>query len=283
MHLAADFIAEAAKLGLQPGLGDERLWLGHVKAFADGTMGSHTAAMLQPFENEPDNTGIMVTGAEELWQLAVSAGQAGFPLCIHAIGDLAVRQVLDVFHEHLATPNGKSLLLPHRIEHVQIIHPDDIARLGHPGIVTSMQPYHLMTDWQTAVAVWGERTQTSFAFQAMLDAGATLAFGSDGPVAPMDPWAGLYAAVARQDLAQQPAGGWYPEQRISLAQAIWAYTMGGATVAGKTAVQGSISPNKWADFIVLDRNLFEITPTEILKTQVDLTVFASQVVYSRTQ
>lgn len=281
MHLAADFIDEAATLGLQPGFGDERLWLGHVKAFADGTMGSHTAHMLQPFENEPDNTGIVVTSAEELWQLALAAGDAGFPLSVHAIGDRAGREVLDVFHEHLATPSGRALLLPHRIEHVQIIHPDDIPRLAHPGIVTSMQPYHLMTDWQTAVAVWGERTRTSFAFQSMLDAGATLAFGSDAPVAPLDPWAGLFAAVARQDLAQQPAGGWHPKQKLSLAAAIWAYTMGGATVAGKTAVQGSISPGKWADFIVLDRNLLAIAPAEILKTEVDVTVFASQVVYSR--
>ena len=279
MHLAADYIDQAATLGLRPGFGNDRLWLGHVKAFADGTMGSHTASMLAPFEGEPDNVGIIVTPKEELADLARRAGNAGFPLSVHAIGDRAVRDVLDVFEAHLATPAGMQLPLPHRIEHVQIIDPADIPRLGRAGIVTSMQPYHLMTDWQTAVSVWGERARNCFALRSMLKHGAVLAFGSDGPVAPIDPLAGIYAAVTRQDLDAAPPDGWYPSERLSIAEAVWAYTMGPAIVAGKESVQGSLTPGKWADFIVLSDNLFEIEPGQILDTAVDVTAVASQLVY----
>ena len=116
MHIAADFLPEAGVVGMQPGFGDDRLWMGHVKSFADGTMGSRTAFMLDPFNGEPDNTGISVTTVEELWQLAIQAGQAGFPMSVHAIGDRAVREVLDVFVEHLSTPGADNVMLPHRIE-----------------------------------------------------------------------------------------------------------------------------------------------------------------------
>lgn len=281
MHLAADFLPEAGVIGLRPGFGDERLWVGHVKAFADGTMGSHTALMLDGFTDESDNTGIAVTPVEEMWQLAMQAGQAGFPLSIHAIGDQAVREVLDVFHEHLSSPSAAGVTLPHRIEHVQLLHPDDVARLRHPRIVASMQPVHLITDWHTADKVWGERARLTYAFRSLLDNGATLAFGSDAPVAPYDPMLGLYAAVSRRDTDGNPAGGWYPQENLTMAEAIYGYTMGPAIVAGKQAVQGSITPGKWADMIVLSQNLFEVEPEAILETKVDVTVFAREVVYRR--
>ncbi|MFQ5421112.1 MAG: amidohydrolase [Anaerolineae bacterium] len=281
MHIAADFLPEAAVVGMQPGFGDDRLWIGHVKAFADGTMGSRTALMLAPFVGQSHNTGIAVTSVEELWQLATQAGQAGFPLSVHAIGDRAVREVLDVFHEHLSMPSAANVRLPHRIEHVQLLHPHELGRLRHPRIVASMQPVHLLTDWQTADLVWGERAQLTYAFRSLLDNGAILAFGSDAPVAPVNPMLGIVAAVSRQDMDGNPAGGWYAQEKLSMAEAIYGYTMGPALVAGKQALQGSITPGKWADLIVLSQDLFEIEPEAILDTQVDVTVFAREVVYRR--
>ncbi|KAA3664870.1 MAG: amidohydrolase [Chloroflexi bacterium] len=281
MHIASDFLPEAGVVGLQPGFGDDRLWLGHVKAFADGTMGSRTAFMLEPFAGEPENTGISVTSVEELWQLAVQAGQAGFPLSVHAIGDRAVREVLDVFQEHLSTPGAATVQLPHRIEHAQLLHPNDVAKLNDARIVASMQPVHLITDWATADKVWGERAQLTYAFRSLLDNGAILAFGSDAPVAPYDPMLGIYAAISRQDTDGNPAGGWYANEKMNMAEVIYAYTMGPAIVAGKQNVQGSITPGKWADLIVVSQDLFEIEPAAILDTQIDVTIFSSKVVYRR--
>ncbi len=288
MNIAAERLPEAAALGLQPGFGDDRLWIGHIKAFADGTMGSRTAHMLEPFEGEPDNTGIAVTPAKDLWNLAVNAKKAGFPISVHAIGDRAVREVLDVLAElrggeaagphHPITP---SPLHPHRIEHVQLLHPDDLSRLADLGVVAAVQPVHLQTDWPTADRVWGERARYTYAFRTLLDKGTVLAFGSDAPVAPLNPMVGMETAVTRQDSHHQPAGGWYPQEKISLEETIYAYTMGPAILAGKQAVQGSVAAGKWADLILLDQNLFEIEPTRIAETAVDLTIFAGEIVFRR--
>ncbi len=299
MNIAAEHLAEAAALGLQPGFGDERLWMGHLKAFADGTMGSRTARMIEPFEGEPDNYGLSVTPADALWELAVQARRAGFPLSIHAIGDLAVREVVDVLSElpsteqggrgargqggekfssappHLRTPAA----FPHRIEHVQVIHPDDLPRLSQYGIIASVQPVHLLTDWPTADKVWGNRSRYAYAFRSLLDHGTRLALGSDAPVAPLNPMLGIYAAVTRQDERGHPANGWYPEERLTVAEAVHGYTSGPAYLAGKQEVQGTITPGKWADMIVLSRNLFEIPPAEIAEVRVEVTVFAGRVVY----
>ena len=279
MNIAADFLGEADTLGLQPGFGDELLWIGHAKAFADGTMGSRTASMLEPFVGEPDNNGVIVTSAQELWEMASLAAQGGFPMSVHAIGDRAVREVLDVLGERQTLDGPGGLLLPHRIEHVQVIHPDDIPRLARHNIVASMQPVHLLTDWPTADAVWGARARYAYAFRSLLDQGTHLAFGSDAPVAPLNPMLGIYAALTRQNEAGLPAEGWYPEERLTLAETIWAYTMGPARLAGKTAVQGSITPGKWADLILLEQDLFAIPPAEIKEVQVGLTLFAGEVVF----
>lgn len=280
-NLAADFVPEAAALGLQAGFGDDRLWIGHAKAFADGTMGSRTAHMLAPFEGEPGNTGVVVTPAGELYQLITAAGEAGFPLSVHAIGDRAVREVLDVMGEWTATHGSRiSLPMPHRIEHVQVAHPDDLPRLAPLGVVASVQPVHLMTDWRTADRVWGGRARTAYAFRTLLDCGTALALGSDAPVAPLDPLLGIYAAVTRQDAGGEPAGGWYPEQRLTVAEAIHGYTMGPAHVSGKADRLGSITPGKYADFTILSRNLFDIPTEEIPTAKPSMTIAGGQVVYA---
>ncbi|MCB8965484.1 MAG: amidohydrolase [Ardenticatenaceae bacterium] len=280
MNISSDFINEAATLGLQPAFGDDRLWIGHVKAFADGTMGSRTAYMLAPFEGEPENTGVIVTPSDELWQLAVTAGTAGFPLSVHAIGDRAVREVLDVLSERETADSTHPLPLPHRIEHVQLIHPDDLPRLARHNIVASVQPVHLLTDWPTADRVWGQRARYAYAFRSLLDQGTSLAFGSDAPVAPLNPWLGIYAALTRQDEQGQPVAGWYAAERLALPEIIHAYTMGPAYMAGKQAVQGSITPGKWADLIMLPHDLFTLAPTDIPAVAPVLTLFAGEVVYT---
>ncbi|MBE7554784.1 MAG: amidohydrolase [Anaerolineales bacterium] len=306
MNIAAEHLAEAAALGLQPGFGDDRLWIGHLKTFADGTMGSRTARMIEPFEGEPDNYGLAVTPANALWELAVQAKRAGFSLSVHAIGDLAVREVVDVLSELPSTEQGTAsaerqageageqgrdkippapppprppAAFPHRIEHVQVIHPDDLPRLSQYGIVASVQPVHLLTDWPTADKVWGRRSQYAYAFRSLLEHGTRLALGSDAPVAPLNPMLGIYAAVTRQDERGQPANGWYPEERLTVAEAVHGYTLGPAYLAGKQEVQGTIMPGKWADMVVLSRNLFEIPPEEIAEAAVEVTVFDGQVVY----
>lgn len=283
-NIAAAFLDQMDTLGLLPGFGNERLWLGHVKAFADGTLGSRTAWMIEPFEGEPENRGMAVTPADRLWELATRAAEAGFPLSIHAIGDGAVRAVIDVLSEFKGfqeTRVVRGTRLPHRIEHVQLIHPTDLERLARLGAVASMQPVHLFTDWQVADRAWGARARYAYALRSLLQRGVPLAFGSDAPVAPLNPLLGIYAAVTRQDEAGMPPGGWYPEERLTVAEAVEAYTLGSARAAGKARHQGSIAPGKWADLIVLSRNLFEIPPEEIPEAEVELTVFNGEVVYRR--
>lgn len=295
MNIAAERLPEAAALGLQPGFGDDRLWIGHVKSFADGTMGSRTAYMLAPFSDDPNNTGISVTSPDEIWSMAVAANQAGFPISIHAIGDRAVREVLDVCEElqgrkgaegqgRFSPPLPRSpapLPMPHRIEHVQLLHPDDVGRLAQLGVVAAVQPVHLQTDWPTADRVWSKRARLTYAFRSLLDAGTVLAFGSDAPVAPLNPMLGVFTAVTRQDNQHQPTNGWYPQECISLGETIYAYTMGPAILSGKQAQQGSVTPGKWADLIVLEQDLFTVAPAKIAETRIDTTIFAGKIVYQR--
>lgn len=279
-NVAGDFLGEVAALGLQSGFGDDNLWLGHLKAFADGAMGSATAHMLEPYEGQPDNTGIVVTPPDELWSLITGAAEAGFPISVHAIGDRAVREVLDVMAEWQTTRNQTPhLTMPQRIEHVQVMHPADLDRLAAHDIVASVQPVHLQSDWRTADRVWGRRGRYAYAFRSLLNRGTALAFGSDAPVAPLNPMMGIHAAVTRQDETGEPAGGWYPQERLTLAEAIEGYTIGPAHLSGKADRFGSVAPGKYADLVVLSRNLFDIAPADIPFATAWLTVFNGQVVY----
>ncbi len=274
-NIAAGYLAEAAQLGLQPGFGDDRLWLGHVKSFSDGAMGSRTALMIAPYDDEPENTGIAVTPAAELMELAAAAHAANFPLSIHAIGDLAVRNVLDAMESIPRRTDG----MPHRIEHSQIMHPDDLSRLAAHGISTAVQPIHLETDWRIADVAWGDRARYTYAFRSLLDLGTVVAFGSDAPVAPINPMWGIAAAITRQSLDHKPEGGWYPQEKVTMAEAIYAYTMAPAIIADKQAVQGSITVGKWADIIVMNDDLFEMEETAVADATIAMTVFAGELVY----
>ncbi len=276
-HVAADYLPQLTELGLQAGLGDEQLWLGHAKTFVDGTLGSRTALMLEPFEGEPNNFGVVVTTVDELTEIAAQAQTAGFPLSIHAIGDKAVRQVIDVLSQY--PPQFD--IMPHRIEHVQVIHPDDLPRLAQHNLVASVQPVHLMTDWATADACWGKRARYTYAFRSLADNQARLSFGSDAPVAPVNPMLGLYAAVTRQDSLGQPPKGWYMAEWLTITEAIQGYTTAPAYVAGKSDRQGTLTVGKWADFIMTSHNIFAIPAPEIAQVEVELTVFDGRVVHQR--
>jgi predicted amidohydrolase YtcJ len=272
--LPVDHLDEAIAVGLGSGLGDATLRISGVKVFTDGSMGSGTAWMLEPYADAPHNYGLAITPKDQLRDIAHRAEQAGLSLIIHAIGDRAVREVLDVLAE--VRESG----LRHRIEHVQIIHPDDIPRLAQLGVVASMQPVHLMPDWPVADRVWGhERSRTAYALRSLLKTGIHLTLGSDCPVAPLNPLLGIQAAVLRQNEKGEPRGGWYPEERLTVAEAVRGYTMGPAYAVGLEDVLGSITPGKLADLVVLDQDIFEIEPAKIASVKPTVTIFDGRVVY----
>lgn len=275
-------LSEAIALGLRTGFGDEYLRVGHIKLFADGSQGARTAWMLEPYEDA--GCGMPIMSPTEIADIVSRADGAGLSVAIHAIGDRANREVLNIFERmrkdkkaHLTAPPAA----PHRIEHVQNIRPDDVSRLARLGIVASVQPIHVIDDLLVVEKSVGPRGRFTYAFRDMLDTGATLAFGSDCPVSDPSPLWGIHAAVTRQRRDSTPPGGWYPAQRLTVAEAVWGLTMGPALASGREAELGSITLGKLADLIVLDRDIFAIEPMEIAQGQVAMTIFDGRVVYQR--
>lgn len=269
-----EFIAE----GLRTGDGDEVLSIGGAKFVSDGALGSQTAFMLEPLEGQPDNYGIVVIPPDELRELVRKALDARLAPAVHAIGDRANREALDIYEREL----GANRSLRPRIEHCQLLHPDDIPRFAALGVVASMQPIHATSDMHKADRCWGSRSAGAYAFRSLLDSGARLSFGSDCPVETMDVIAGIHAAVTRRRADGEPAEGWHPEQRLSVEEAVTAYTLGGAYAAGQEALLGSVSPGKLADLTVLSRGIFALAdPMDVLTAQIDLTILGGQVVYER--
>ncbi len=260
------------------GWGNGRLRIGHLKCFLDGSLGSHTAAMLAPFEDEPGNTGVVITPPEALADLLRRAADSGFGVAMHAIGDRANRQALDTI-AGADLPTDDPLRRP-RIEHVQVLHPDDIPRLAALGVVASMQPIHTTQDMANADRFWGARSRGAYAFGSLLRAGTVLAFGSDAPVETPDPLAGLFAAVTRQRPDGTPVGGWYPEERISLTAAVRAYTVGAAYAAGLEHEQGTLRPRAVADVTIIAPDIFDRPPRALLAARVSHTIIAGEVVYA---
>jgi predicted amidohydrolase YtcJ len=235
--------------------------------------------MLNPYEGEPDNHGMYLTPPDEIAYVIGRAHRNGLAISIHAIGDRANREVLDIFEEALMMGSEHPPALPHRIEHVQTIQPDDLPRLAAMGITASPQPIHCTDDYPNTDLLWGERGRNTYAFRTLLDAGTTLAFGSDAPVASFNPWWGIHAAVTRRRGDGSPAGGWYPEQRLTVSEAVKAYTLGAARAVGQEHEQGRIAPGYLADFIVLDRDIFTCDPADIRDTEVELTILGGEIVY----
>jgi predicted amidohydrolase YtcJ len=272
-----------ADAGIVAPFGSPCLRLGNLKAFADGALGSETAWMDEPFTNNPAKSGLAspdLLDVEHFYASMRLADKAGLQLTIHAIGDRANRTILDLYGR-LEKDNGLADRRP-RIEHAQHLHPEDYARFAKFGVIASMQPFHAIDDGRWAETVIGpQRIKSSYAWKSLLDAGAALAFSSDWPVAPLDPVMGIYAATTRRTLDGKNPNGWIPEQRISVAEAVHAYTMGSAFAEHQETVKGSIEPGKLADLVVLSDDIFTIPPEAIEKTTVDMTIFDGKVIYQR--
>ncbi len=278
-NLEATHLDTIIELGLQSGFGDEWVRFGHVKLFSDGSLGARTAWMLAPYENDPANTGMFLTPPAEMTRLIQKAHRHGVAISIHAIGDRANRTVLDIFDEVLAAGSDAPPLIPHRIEHVQTIQPQDQPRLAKLGVTASVQPIHCTDDIPNTDRLWGDRGRNAYPFRNLLDTGAVLAFGSDAPVASPNPWWGIQAAVTRQRSDGSPAGGWHPEQRLSVKEAVRAYTLGPAAAIGQAHQQGRLAPGYLADLILLDRDIFAIPPAQLPETRVLLTLLGGDIVH----
>ncbi|MBN1536268.1 MAG: amidohydrolase [Anaerolineales bacterium] len=258
-------LSQAIDLGLRSGFGNEYLKIGQVKAFADGALGPHTAAMFRAYEDDLKNLGMLKLNVEEVYENGVLAARAGLPMAIHAIGDRAVNEVLNGLERLREFEKSQNITgLRHRIEHVQLIDPKDSTRLAELGIIASMQPYHMISDIRMADSFWGKRSKYAFAWQIQQKAGAVLAFGSDAPVEAPNPFWGLYAAVTRKCFDGYPGpDGWYPEQRLELMDALKAYTYGAAYAGGMENRVGKLAPGYFADLLVLDKDIFDCEAKEI--------------------
>lgn len=257
-----------------------------LKAFMDGSLGSHTAALLEPYSDQPNNKGLPQYDQAKLDDMARQRAAAGFQLGFHAIGDAATEMALKTFaaaqtfaQQHASeTPNAKTGDFRNRVEHAQVTTPEQIRRFHELGVIASMQPCHLLTDMNWALARLGpERAKTSYAWKAFLDNGVVLAFGTDYPVEPISPFRGLYAAITRKNEAGTKE--YYPEQKISIDQAIAAYTTGAAYAEFMEKEKGRLAPGFLADFIVLDHDITKASPQDVLHTKVLRTVVAGKTVY----
>jgi predicted amidohydrolase YtcJ len=283
-NIPVESVDHAYELGLRTGFGDDWLWIGSVKAFMDGALGPRTAAMFQPYVNESQNLGMLNMDGEELFEQARRAADVGLGMTVHAIGDRANHEVLDAFEQLRAYENEKGLPhRRHRIEHVQVIHPDDAARLAQLNVIASMQPIHATSDMLMADRYWGERAALAYAWRTQLDHGAILAFGSDAPVESPNPFWGLHAAVTRRRADGSPsAEGWYPEQKLTLPEALSAYTIGAAYAANREHQLGRLAPDYFADLIVLEQDIFDCDPDELLRIESAATMIGGEWLWQRT-
>jgi hypothetical protein len=274
-----------------------------LKGFMDGSLGSRTAALNAPYSDDPGNSGIPRYQQQKLNQMAIERAQAGFQMGFHAIGDRAVSMALDAFAAAEAAtrqtpqiplrtdqPNRpfhnnlrRAIRIPYRdpryrIEHSQVVDPGDFARYKQLGVIASMQPNHLLTDMNWAEQRLGpERAKGSYAWKSFLDAGVPLAFGTDYPVEPITPFRGVYAAVTRMNEAGTMT--YHPEEKLTIWQALYAYTQGSAYAEFTDTWKGKLAPGYVADFIVLDRDLTTVAPAEILKTRVLRTMVGGRLAY----
>lgn len=269
-----------ADLGLMTNFGNDTLVIGSLKAFADGSLGSGTAWFFEPFDDAPGNSGLPsedLAHADQFFANLQGADRAGLHIAVHAIGDRANKTILDLY-ERLEKEDGPADRRLH-IEHAQHLRPEDIPRFAALHVIASVQPYHAIDDGRWAEKRIGhKRAETTYAFRSLLDSGATLAFGSDWFVAPINPLAGIYAATTRRTLDGKNPNGWFPEQKISVQQAVHAYTVGSAYAESQDEIKGSIAPGKLADFSVLSEDIFHIDPVEIEKVKVLVTAVGGKIV-----
>jgi len=272
---------DQAKVGIRHAWGSSYLRLGAVKGYADGSLGSRTAYMFEPFTDDPGNRGLLsdeMHPASAMHERLMQADAAGLQIRVHAIGDRAISMILDIFADIEKEHGYHDQRFA--IEHAQHMAQKDFERFAKLHVIASMQPYHAIDDGRWAEARLGhERTRYSYAWRSFLDHGVALAFGTDWPVAPLDPILGLYAAVTRATLDGKNPRGWFPEEKITLPEAIEAYTMGAAFAEFQENEKGSITPGKLADMVILNDNIFELKPEAIRNVKVKTTILGGKVVY----
>jgi predicted amidohydrolase YtcJ len=276
-----DVLDHAAALGLRSGFGNDYLRMGSVKIFVDGALGPGTAAMLQPYESDSSNTGILLMDNEEIFEHGQQAVSNGFSIAIHAIGDRANHEVLLAYAQLRNFEREKGLTaMRHRIEHVQILHPDDYGKLAQLGIIASMQPIHATSDMHIADRHWGARSVGGYAVKTLLDRGTQVCFGSDAPVELPNPFLGLHAAVTRRRPDGTPsAEGWYPAQRMALEEALQGFTLGPAYAAGLETQLGRLAAGYFADLIVLNEDPFSIPAENIYQIKPSATMVGGEWVW----
>jgi predicted amidohydrolase YtcJ len=264
--------------GPQVGLYDGRLWIRAIKLVADGALGSRGALLLEDYSDEAGNHGLVVTPADVIQRTAVRALQTGFQLNVHAIGDGANRATLDAFEAALRqVPVADHRF---RIEHAQVIHRQDIPRFARLGVIPSMQPSHQTSDAPMAMNRLGwTRVQGSYAWRSLLNTGVVIPYGSDAPVEHWNPLISFHSALTRQDAGGWPAGGWFPAERMTREEALMGMTLWPAYAAFMEHESGSLSPGKYADFVVLDQDIMTCAPERILDTRVLMTVLGGEIVY----
>jgi len=252
-----------------------RLTIRSVKLYADGALGSRGAALLAPYSDDPNNSGLMLATPEHLLDVAKRGRAAGFQINTHAIGDRGVRNVIDAYAGSGVTAKDRF-----RVEHLQVIAPDDVPRLVNHGIIASMQPTHATSDMYWAEKRLGpQRVRGAYAWRTVLNAGGRLALGSDFPVEDVNPMFGIYAAVTRQDQKGWPEGGWYPSERLTLGEAVRGFTLDAAYARFEEKSRGTIEPGKLADFTILEGNLFATPASDLYKAKARYTIVGGEVVY----
>ncbi|MCJ7578307.1 MAG: amidohydrolase [candidate division Zixibacteria bacterium] len=281
--ISKEDLDSAISLGLRSGFGEENIRFGGVKLYSDGALGSQTALMFEPYENSEDNFGIEVTSQEELTDWVKKASQSGISVAIHAIGDKGVHQALNAI-KHCGGRHTKTLR--QRIEHIQLLHPQDLKRFSKLGVIASVQPYHATSDRDIADKYWGKRTGFRYPYKSLLNHQTKLVFGSDLPIETMDPLKIIYAAVSRKKegerrtvrLRSLSLRAWYPQECLSLPEAVFAYTQGASFASYEEKIKGSVEIGKLADMVVLSKDIFEVNPEEILDTKVESTILGGKIV-----
>jgi len=297
-----EHMEDAIGLGLESGFGDDFLRFGHVKLFADGALGTRTAAMFEPYNDRHNNKGMLFLTRNDLINIGEKAMKNGLQLAVHAIGDKANHEVLNAFevliqgHKRVDNgvgnkwANGKNSMVSQRraidprlrIEHAQLLKSEDIDRFGKMNIVASMQPIHAISDIEAAKMGWGDRSRTSYAWASLINSGAVLAFGSDAPVESPNPFWGIWASVTRRKIDRKTdENGWYPQQRISARDAVRAYTKGPAIAAGMENKLGEIKVGLYADLIVLGDDIFHCNHERLLDMRPKRVMINGNWVYER--
>jgi predicted amidohydrolase YtcJ len=272
-------IADFSRIGIGTAFGGPFLRLGVIKIFVDGSMGAGTALFFEPYADDQQACGLPIYKESELNAMVLAADKAGLQIAAHAIGDKANAWILNALAQARLENGARDSR--HRVEHSQVVRPEDVARFSELAVIASIQPSHCIDDMRWAEKRIAARVNNAYRFASFLKSGVRLAFGTDWDVEPLDPRLGIYAAVSRELPAGGPAGGWHPDEKLPLAEAIESYTLGSAYAEFQEKEKGSIAPGKWADLAVMEENLFQIPKKAVLKAAVAMTILAGKIIYKK--